>query len=326
MPLGQVNYKGAMARDRRQKLTISILTYNRKDILKHLLDSLQPIEYRPLEIIVVDNNSKDGTDEMVRNLYSRILYLRTAQNLGATARNLGLQMATGDVVLTIDDDVIGVDDRSITRLFDYFDRNPRLAAVNFKVLDHVNKGICNWVHHYPVEIYGEREFLTYEITEGAAAFRRLVFARVGYYPEGFFLSHEGPDLGLRLTDAGFDVIYSPDISVVHHHAELGRKRWYNYYFDTRNQLWLAARNLPLTLALRYLSRGLLSMLFYSIRDGFFLYWLKAIFDGLRGLKQALKQRKAIGDRAICIFKSMEKSRPELSYYVRTRLLKRNVRL
>ena len=65
-------------------VTISVITYNRKEILGNLLDSLKTIEYRPLEIIIVDNNSGDGTGDMVRMRHPDVHYLRTPENLGAT--------------------------------------------------------------------------------------------------------------------------------------------------------------------------------------------------------------------------------------------------
>ena len=241
-------------------------------------------------------------------------------------RNLGLKNAMGDVVITLDDDVVGVNDQAITRLLEYFDRNPRLGAVNFKVIDHLHGEICNWVHHYPVEEYGDREFSTYEITEGAAAFWREAVARVGYYPDAFFISHEGPDLALRLLNAGYEVIYSPRVVVVHCHAASGRRSWYNYYFDTRNQFWLAARNFSLPHGLRYLCRGLSAMLAYSLRDGFLRYWLRGVIDGLQGLPAAGRQRSVVSREVMALVREIDRNRPGILYYVRTRLFKRTVRL
>ena len=121
---------------------------------------------------------------------------------------------------------------------------------------------CNWVHHCKEEEYYDREFLTYEITEGAVAFRKKALNCSGYYPENFFLSHEGPDLAFRIFENGYRVIYWGDIRVEHLFSEEGRKPWRNYYYDTRNQFWLAARHFPFDYAVVYLGRGLGSMLVY----------------------------------------------------------------
>jgi len=92
------------------KISIVILTYNRSTLLKDLLLSLQKLRYEPLEIIVIDNYSEDNTEEMIGSAFPNIGYIRTNKNIGVSARNLGLKRATGDIVVTLDDDIIGLDD------------------------------------------------------------------------------------------------------------------------------------------------------------------------------------------------------------------------
>lgn len=307
-------------------VTIAILTYNRKDLLRELLHSLQKIQYKPLEIIVVDNHSTDGTREMLNNEFSKIKHIRTKENVGVSARNLGMESAEGDIIITLDDDVIGVGDEEVLNLVRRFQNDPKLGAINFKVFDHKTKDICNWVHHCKSEQCCNTEFLTYEITEGAVAFRKKVLDEVGYYSETFFLSHEGPDLAFRILNNGYSVIYSPIVAVVHCHSDLGRKPWLRYYYDTRNQLWLAARNLPVSYAITYLARGILSMGVYSIRDGFFLYWAKGVFDGCKGLRHELSRRNAVSKTTMRIIRSIDADRPDLRYIIRKRLFKESVRL
>ena len=308
------------------KVTITVLTFNRGSLLKDLINDLIKLTYSPLEIIIVDNHSEDDTQQLMRKEFSSIIYERTHKNLGVAARNIGIQKASGDIIITIDDDIRGLTDVHIVELLNLFKDRAMLGAVNFKVLDHVNYKICNWVHHRAHEEFSAQEFQTYEITEGAVAFRKAALKKTGNYPEAFFLSHEGPDLAFRLLDHGFDVIYSPKIEVIHFHSQLGRKSWFRYYYDSRNQLWLAARNLPASYAIIYLSRGLISMLVYSIRDGFFRYWLKGVVDGLRGMGAALTQRRVLKLKTLQRIKALDKSRPSLAYMIRTRLAKKEVRL
>ncbi|MFZ5568874.1 MAG: glycosyltransferase family 2 protein [Thermodesulfobacteriota bacterium] len=307
-------------------VTISILTYNRSSLLKILVTDLTALSYQPLEIIVVDNHSEDATEQIMRTEFPDVIYERTETNLGAGARNIGMKRARGDIVITLDDDVRGVTDTAICEIVRLFQGRNRLAAVNFKVLDHQTGEICNWVHHCLPEGFCGREFNTYEITEGAVAFRKTALERAGYYPQHFFLSHEGPDLAMRLLDHGYDVIYSPNIEVIHCHSQLGRKTWTNYYYDNRNLLWLAARNFPLSYAIVYLIRGLGSMLVYSIRDGYFIYWLKGLRDGFRGMGEALRERRVLRKRTIRFLKEIDENRPDIRYMIRKRLLKKGIRL
>ncbi|MDY6839755.1 MAG: glycosyltransferase [Thermodesulfobacteriota bacterium] len=306
--------------------SVIILTYNRSAHLKHLLTTLQDLKYPSLEIIIVDNCSDDDTQQMVKSQFPLPKYIRTNKNLGASARNLGMKVAKGQVLVTLDDDIVGINDDHIVELVQVFNERPRIGAINFKVLDSNTLKICNWVHHCDEYQYGEKEFETYEITEGAVAFRKQALQKAGYYPHHFFLSYEGPDLALRIIDSGYDIIYLNTISVIHFHSDAGRDPWLNYYYDTRNQLWLAARNFPVSYSLVFLGRGILSMLVYSIRDGYFGYWIKAIVDGLKGISAAVADRKVISKDSLRIIRTIDRNRLPFFSLLKKRLFKRGVRL
>ena len=192
------------------KITISILTYNRAKILKELLESLRKISYSPLEIIVVDNDSSDGTRLMMREQFPEIRYFKTAKNIGVAARNVGLSNASSDIVITLDDDIIGINDKDINTLIRLFDSKPDVGAICFKIVDYHIGEVCNWCHHYKKKDFCDREFVADEITEGAVAFRKSVLDKAGFYPAYFFISHEGPDLVCRMLDAGYKTLYSPE--------------------------------------------------------------------------------------------------------------------
>jgi len=307
-------------------VSICVLTYNRSAVLKTLLLQLRDLCYRPMEIIVVDNHSTDDTPSVLANEFPSFTHLRTHTNMGAAGRNVGLCYASGKVIITLDDDVIGLTDEHIRSIVQLFLSRPKLGAVNFKILHSDTDRLCNWVHHCTEEEYQSREFATYEITEGAVAFRKEALDQAGYYAECYFLSHEGPDLAFRIMQHGFDVIYSPNIVVKHRVANEARAPWRNYYYDTRNQIWLAARNFPPAYALRYLLRGLPSMMVYSIRDGFFLYWLQAIRDGLTGLRRSLRERQVLSDSTMETIRNIDARRPPLSYVLRRTVSRRRVNL
>jgi GT2 family glycosyltransferase len=306
-------------------VSICILTYNRCDQLERSLTYLSELDLA-IEIIVIDNCSSDNTQYMVKNKFHRVKYTRLRENIGTYARNYAIVSSYGDIVIMLDDDIVGITSNDIELITELFLGDQRLGVLNFKVLDHQTLAICNWVHHYNPDVYGEREFETYEITEGAVAFRRSVFGYSGYYPEAFFISHEGPDLALRILNADFSIKYTPKISVLHYHAMQGRKNWLNYYYDTRNHILLALRNYPFAYGTRYLIRGLGSMLLYSIRDGFFSYWARAIVDGLRRAPWALQTRSALRSETMRRIRQIDENRPSITHLIATRVLKRGARL
>ena len=186
-----------------------------------------------------------------------------------------------------------------------------LAAINFKVIDPQTKALCNWVHHNVEEQHADSVFDTYEMTEGAVAFRKSALAAVGWYSDAFFFSHEGLDLSLRLMDHGYRTVYRGDIVVQHWHANAGRQSWTNHYYDTRNQYWVAARHFPVGYALTYLFRGQLSTFVYSVRDGHFRYWLRAVGHGIGGSAKRPAQRKALNAETMRLIRTIDTERPSV---------------
>lgn len=316
----------AMKHENLKFISIAILTYNRCEILEELLKSLSMISYPYLEIIIVDNCSEDETRNIVKERYGNFKYHRSGCNIGVAARNIALRMAKGDIVVTIDDDIFGIDDDAIEKLIEFFSKNQNVGALNFRVYDYFTREICNWIHHKKIEDFNDREFLTYEISEGAVAFSKKALEMSGLYPEYFFLSHEGPDLAFRVINSGMEVRYSPIISVYHLHAKSGRKSWYRYFYDTRNQFLFAMRNLPIFYGIKYLFKGMLTTFIYSIRDGYFMYWLKGIFEGISKSIKYRKDRSVVSPRTMKIVYEIDKYRPSITYMLKMRLFKKDMRL
>ncbi len=280
--------------------------------------------YEPLEIVVVDNCSEEPIDDLVAQ-DSRAILVRNNENLGAVGRNSGLFVASGDLIISLDDDVYGITDQNLKDLVGLME-SPDVAAVNFKIEEEKTGRLINWCHPYDMDAFSDQELETMEISEGAVAFRRCALEQVGLYPEYFFISHEGPDLALRLINSGWRLIYSPKIEVTHAYDQRARASWRRYYFDTRNQLWLVLRNLSCWYGLKRLAIGWGSMFVYSIRDGYLRYWIKAIWDALLGAPRAWRDRTPPTAEAQKRWRQIEQHRPGFWKMARRRLFSREVRI
>ena len=89
------------------KITAAISTYNRLPSLKEAINSVKSQTFLPCELIIVDDNSTDGTKEYCENLQLNIplIYLRNDKNLGAAlSRNRAIEKADGDYIAFLDDD------------------------------------------------------------------------------------------------------------------------------------------------------------------------------------------------------------------------------
>jgi GT2 family glycosyltransferase len=207
-----------------------------------------------------------------------------------------------------------------------FEENRLLAAVCFQVTDYYTGAVCNWCHPCAEEDFSHREFLTTEITEGAVAFRKDAVVDAGLYPSKFFISHEGSDLAARIIDRGYEIRYSPEVVVRHKYSRESRKQWRRYYYDTRNTFWLVFRNYRWRYGFFYLTKRSVVMLLYSLRDGYFRYWLKAVGTSLREIPEMLRERKPISKKTEQRISEINKNRPGMSYYFKKRWKQRQVRI
>jgi GT2 family glycosyltransferase len=234
--------------------------------------------------------------------------------------------ANGEYVVTIDDDILGFEMRFLEYLRKLFEDNIRLGAVCFKVVDFYTGSICNWCHPRSPDAYANIQFETCEITEGAVGFRKSVLREIGLYPEEFFISHEGADMVARMLNHGYEILYCPSIAVRHKYAKEGRPSWRRYYYDTRNDIWLAVRNYRIVSALKHLLRRLPVTLIYSIRDGFFRYWIKAVWDGVSQASKIAENSLTMSVTAQKRLHALNKGRPGLVYFLKNRLFVRRIKI
>ncbi|MGH9318292.1 MAG: glycosyltransferase family 2 protein [Vicinamibacteria bacterium] len=272
-------------------VTIAILNYQRKETLRRAIEQALAQDYSPLEVLVVDNASTDGSDSMVEKEFPSVRLVRLPQNVGCAARNVGVESAKGEIVLTIDNDVLLEGTFNIPLIVRAFEERPGTACLNFKIL-RPDGALSNrdWCHPRDWRLFANQTFETDYVLEGASAFRRESFLAVGGYWPRLFIGHEGWDLALRLVDAGHEIFYFPEISVTHLASNDARPGNRIYYSFTRNAIWVAVRNHRFWSSLASLTRDLALMGFSSIRAGQLGSYLRGIADGVKGVGEAYSAR------------------------------------
>jgi GT2 family glycosyltransferase len=271
--------------------SISILNYQRRDALRRALEAARDQRGGVLEIIAVDNASTDGSAEMVRDEFPDVRLVQLPDNLGAAARNAGVAAAKGDIVFTLDNDVLFRSPDDVSRALTVFERHPHAAVVNFMIVD-ATGGLSrrDWCHPRDADRWAEQEFLTDYVLEGASACRREEFLAAGGYWPPLFIGHEGWDLAFRLIDAGHDLVYTPAVRVQHLVDPSVRPSSRIYYTFTRNAVWVALRNHRSGRALRSIAQDLALMGFAALRAGELGAYRRAIVDAVRGARLALGTR------------------------------------
>jgi len=277
-------------------VSIAVLNYQRRDALRRALEAART-QRMALEILAVDNASTDGSAEMVRDEFPDVRLVRLPENIAAAARNVGVAAAKGDIVVTLDNDVLFSTPDDVARAVQAFERHPRAAIVNFMIVGPDGRlSRRDWCHPRDPDEWGGLEFLTDYVLEGASACRREAFLASGGYWPPFFIGHEGWDLAYRMLDAGWELVYSPVVRVRHLVDPTVRPSSRIYYTFTRNALWVALRNLRAPAAAGAMARDLALMGFASARAGELAAYRRGIVDAIRGARAALATRRPIARR------------------------------
>jgi len=306
-------------------ISIVILTMNRYQMLTEHLKLLFKQIRGDDEIIVVDNGSSDCTSQIVRELFPSIRLITLDTNTGCGGRNIGIEAASHEIIVTLDDDVIFADDKALENIREYFMCHEQTAAMTMRILDVGGELlVLNWFHPKNVNAYANKEFETDYIPEGAVAFRKKALDETGLYPMTFFLSHEGPDLAYRIINKGWEIRYNPDVAVVHKCSIIGKTSWRFSYFDTRNQIWLAIRNYPLRRAIIYICYRLISTFIFCLQQRKLKWYFKAIFDGFTGIPREWEHRSILTPQALNRLKYIRKDTPNLLYKIKVQFVRQTM--
>jgi GT2 family glycosyltransferase len=275
-------------------VTVAVLNYQRKETLRRALERALAQRYSNLEVLVVDNASTDGGATMVEREFPSVRLVSLPTNVGCAARNAGVAAAKGEIVVTLDNDVLLTDRDDVARVVEIFATHPSAACVNFKILAPSGAlSTRDWCHPRDWRRYADQEFVTYYVLEGASAHRREAFERAGGYWAPLFLGHEGLDLGLRLLDAGHELLYSPRVSVMHLVSSEARPTSRIHYTFTRNAVWVALRNHRPRTAAWAITRDLLLTGFSAARAGHLGAYLRGVADAVKGTPRALQSRRVL---------------------------------
>ena len=219
---------------------------NRPRELDRALRSLLEQQDVDLDIVVVGNGWEPG------GLPSAVRSLALPDNVGVPAgRNVGAAEVRGDVLLFFDDDLEFVGNDALRKAIALFDADPALAVVQARSIG--TDGVTARRHVPRLRVSDpERSGDVVWFWEGCSFVRRTAFDAAGGWAAEFRYGHEGIELGWRVIDAGGRVHYAADIAVRNPPAAPFRAPEHRY-FDARNRVWVARRNLPLPLAVGYVT-------------------------------------------------------------------------
>jgi len=214
------------------KLSVVIPTHNRPDTLSNTLDALgaQTLSADLFETLVVDDGSQPQQRARVRELKNRLPFELIEKEQGglASARNLGADRASGEILHFLDDDVIPVSESLEQHLASHAAATAPVAVVGaLPFPPHVKLDAFLWYiersGHYDLYKYPEKYpegRPPMPPMNGNSSIPRELFLRVGKYDESFRqYGSEDLELGYRLAQAGVAFVYNPRAIGYHDHTK-----------------------------------------------------------------------------------------------------------
>lgn len=220
-------------------VSILIPIYNEEKSIRQTIESILKSDYpkEKFEIIAIDNNSKDNTVQIIKELqkkYKKLKFYHEKKQGKGYALNLGIKKSKGDIIFTMDADTL-VEPHCVKEMTRYF-KNPEVMSVTPSMLIHNPKGILQRVQQaeYLFGLFLRKAFSTINaifITPGAfSAYRKTFFKKHGRYDTENIT--EDLEMSLRVQYKGYIIENSPDspvytIAPKKFKALLTqRKRWY----------------------------------------------------------------------------------------------------
>ena len=248
-------------------LSVIIPNWNGMRYLPACLTALAAQDYAPLEIIVVDNASDDGSVEYLRAEHLDVRLLELPQNRGFTgACNEGLRVARGEYLALLNNDTEAAPAWAAAAISALRGR-PEVGSVASKLLLYERRDVIHTAGDYFTRDgcagnrgvwerdagQYEREEFVFSACGGAAVYRRALLEDIGLLDDDFFFSGEDVDLGWRAQLRGWRCLYVPGAVVYHHLSASGGGVTASYY-DGRNSIAILVKNLPGALWRRYGAR------------------------------------------------------------------------
>jgi GT2 family glycosyltransferase len=233
------------------RVTVVVITHNRRRSLARTLRSLASLLERP-GIIVVDNGSRDGTAAAVRHDHPEVTLLPLRRNVGAVARNLAVRRVVTPYVAFCDDDTWW-EPGSLRRCADVLDAHPAVAAVTARIVvepgghdDPIVAELAGSPVPRPAGLPGPAllSFLA-----GASVLRVAPFRAAGGFSPRLWLGGEEELLAADLVAAGHTLCYLPG-AVVHHAPSGQRDPTRRRELGIRNTLWFTWLRRPAAAAAR----------------------------------------------------------------------------
>jgi N-acetylglucosaminyl-diphospho-decaprenol L-rhamnosyltransferase len=280
--------------------SVVLVCWNNKSYLKPCLDSLYEGNlHHQYEVVVVDNGSTDGSQEMLRDDFPQVKIIQNDRNVGlGKASNQGIEATVGWYVLLLNNDTL-VNGASLDAMVEFMDSHLEVGAVGGRLLNPDGSfqaanskfpslseelliatriGSLFWPN-FPDRSYPRDITLVEWMGSACLLLRREALSKIGLLDETYFIYGDEADLQYRLKKAGWKVYYLPNVTTIHYGGR-SMDRWKRRKMVYRGKMLFFRKNYG------ELRTGLLRMMLAALSLGKMLVWGAAYFiPGKRDLSR-----------------------------------------
>lgn len=246
-----------------KRVSIITINFNQPLLTELFLNSVAALNtYPAIEIIVVDNGSRNNPIKSWQSSYPEVRFLRSENNLGfAGGNNLGIREAKGEYLFLVNNDT-EFSSGLIESLVTVLDSRPNVGAISPKILYFDKPDIIQYAGYTGMNMNTgrnrcigamEKDGGQYDHTTGPTGFvhgaammiRKEVINKVGLMPEHYFLYYEEMDWCEKIRKAGFEIWIEPKAKIYHKESmSVGKNSLLKEYFMCRNRILFIRRNAP----------------------------------------------------------------------------------
>jgi GT2 family glycosyltransferase len=270
-------------------LSVMITTKGRIEELLRTCGVLQQLIPPPLEVLI----TMDGcTERMLAAVKAGLSEARLFVNqvgLGSVvSRDRMMRAAAGDLVLALDDDSYPEQLDCIARIEPVFRQRPKLAVLHFP------QRTNEYPETLPQSDFGS-EHLTRSFANSGAVLRRSTYLQLAGFEPRFFHMYEEPDYAVQCVAAGYQVLFSPIVTIRHHYSGQARDEIRIHHRQACNEFWSTLMRCPFPFGLAIAGWRVFSQFRYACRRGLSwvirepLWWWQALV----GIPYCLAKRRPV---------------------------------
>ena len=266
-----------------------ITTRNRAKALQRTCEIIAALEPPPVEVLITADGCADDTVNAIRKHAPHATIIINKNARGSIAsRDVMMRQTRADLVFALDDDSYPEQMDCIALVSRFFERKPKLAVLHFPQRSDEYPETLSQLESGP-------EHLTRSFANSGAVLRRSTYLQLPGFEPRFFHMYEEPDYALQCVAAGYDVLFSPVITIRHHYSGQARDEIRIHHRHARNELWSTLMRCPFPFVVGIAAWRLFSQFRYACKRGWSwvirepAWWCQA----LAGIPSFLRKRTPV---------------------------------